>query len=72
MQASPVQIRFLGMVGYQEAFESMQRFTQERSATTIDEVWVLQHPPVFTLGLAGEPTNLHTPIDSIPLIAVVS
>lgn len=70
MQASPVQIRFLGLVEYQQAFEAMQRFTQERSATTIDEVWVLQHPPVFTLGLAGEPTNLHTPIDSIPLIEV--
>ena len=70
MQASPVQIRFLGLVEYQQAFEAMQRFTQERSATTIDEVWVLQHPPVFTLGLAGEPTNLHTPIDSIPLVEV--
>ena len=70
MQASPVQIRFMGLVEYQEAFDAMQRFTQDRSATTVDEVWVLQHPPVFTLGLAGEPTNLHTPIDSIPLVAV--
>ncbi len=70
MQASPVQIRFLGLVEYQQAFDAMQRFTQDRSATTIDEVWVLQHPPVFTLGLAGEPTNLHTPIDSIPLVEV--
>jgi lipoyl(octanoyl) transferase len=70
MQASPVQIRFLGLVEYQQAFDAMQRFTKERSATTVDEVWVLQHPPVFTLGLAGEPTNLHTPIDSIPLIEV--
>ncbi|NBP19081.1 MAG: lipoyl(octanoyl) transferase LipB [Burkholderiaceae bacterium] len=70
MQASPVQIRFLGMVDYQKAFDAMKRFTQDRSATTADEIWVLQHPPVFTLGLAGEPNNLHTPIDSIPLIEV--
>lgn len=70
MQASPVQIRFLGMVDYQKAFDAMKRFTQDRSATTADEIWVLQHPPVFTLGLAGEPRNLHTPIDSIPLIEV--
>lgn len=70
MQASPVHIRFLGLVEYQQAFDAMQRFTKDRSATTVDEVWVLQHPPVFTLGLAGEPTNLHTPIDSIPLVAV--
>ena len=70
MQASPVQIRFLGMVDYQKVFDAMKRFTQDRSATTADEIWVLQHPPVFTLGLAGEPRNLHTPIDSIPLIEV--
>ncbi|NDH55417.1 MAG: lipoyl(octanoyl) transferase LipB [Burkholderiaceae bacterium] len=70
MQASPVQIRFLGMVDYQKVFDAMKRFTQDRSATTADEIWVLQHPPVFTLGLAGEPNNLHTPIDSIPLIEV--
>jgi lipoyl(octanoyl) transferase len=70
MQASPVHIRFLGLAEYQQAFDAMQRFTKDRSATTVDEVWVLQHPPVFTLGLAGEPTNLHTPIDSIPLVAV--
>lgn len=70
MQASAVQIRFLGLVEYRRAFDAMKRFTQDRSATTIDEVWVLQHPPVFTLGLAGEPTNLHTPIDLIPLIEV--
>ena len=70
MQASPVQIRFLGMVDYQKAFDAMKRFTQDRSATTADEIWVLQHPPVFTLGLAGEPNNLHTPIHSIPLIEV--
>ena len=70
MQSSPVQIRFLGMVDYQKAFDAMKRFTQDRSATTADEIWVLQHPPVFTLGLAGEPTHLHTPIDSIPLIEV--
>ena len=70
MQAGPVQIRFLGMVDYQKVFDAMKRFTQDRSATTADEIWVLQHPPVFTLGLAGEPANLHTPIDSIPLIEV--
>ncbi len=70
MQASPVQIRFLGLVEYQQAFDAMQRFTQDRSATTVDEVWVLQHPPVFTLGLAGDPSNLHTPLNSIPLVEV--
>ncbi len=70
MQASPVQIRFLGLVEYQQTFDAMKRFTQDRSATTLDEVWILQHPSVFTLGLAGEPANLHTPIESIPLIEV--
>ncbi len=70
MQASPVQIRFLGLMEYQKAFEAMKAFTQNRSDKTIDEVWVLEHPPVFTLGLAGERANLHTPIQSIPLSEV--
>lgn len=70
MKSSPVHIRFLGVAEYQQVFDAMKRFTQDRSASTVDEIWVLQHPPIFTLGLAGEPANLHTPIASIPLIEV--
>ncbi|HEY5623006.1 MAG TPA: lipoyl(octanoyl) transferase LipB, partial [Gammaproteobacteria bacterium] len=47
----------------------MQRFTDERDATTPDEVWFLQHPPIFTLGLNGDPSHVLAPGD-IPLLKI--
>jgi lipoate-protein ligase B len=44
-------VRHLGLVDYQPTWRAMQRFTEERSAATADEIWFLEHPPVFTLGL---------------------
>lgn len=70
MQPSSVRIRFLGMAEYVQVYEAMKRFTQERTALTADEIWVLQHPPIFTLGLAGNPQNLHSPVPTIPLVEV--
>jgi lipoyl(octanoyl) transferase len=48
----------------------MQAFTKDRNNTTPDEIWVLEHPPVFTLGLAGDAGNLHSPSNLIPLVEV--
>ncbi len=70
MQASSVLIKNLGLVDYQDAYIAMQSFTKERLPTTPDELWILQHPPVFTLGLAGNAANLHQPVKHIPLIEV--
>jgi lipoyl(octanoyl) transferase len=39
----------------------MQHFTDNRNALTLDELWVLQHPPVYTLGQAGKPEHLLNP-----------
>ena len=44
-------IRRLGRVEYEPTWRNMQRFTDERDATTPDEIWFLEHPPVFTLGM---------------------
>ena len=44
-------VRHLGLVEYQPTWRAMQRFTEQRQATTPDEIWFLEHPPVFTLGL---------------------
>jgi lipoyl(octanoyl) transferase len=46
----------------------MRRFTDERTPVTPDEIWTLQHPPVFTLGQGGKPEHLLNPGD-IPIIA---
>ncbi|MCX7892174.1 MAG: lipoyl(octanoyl) transferase LipB [Burkholderiales bacterium] len=46
-------IRRLGRVAYRPTYEAMQRFTGARTAATPDELWVLEHPPVYTAGLAA-------------------
>jgi lipoyl(octanoyl) transferase len=63
-----ITVRRLGLVGYQEAWEAMRRFTDERDDDTLDELWLLQHPPVYTLGLAGRTEHLLDTGD-IPVIA---
>src|SRR5689334_24810679 len=53
-----VNIRRLGRVDYLPTWQAMQRFTDERDADTEDELWLLQHPPVFTLGMAADPSHV--------------
>ena len=66
----PFLVKHLGVVDYVSTYEAMRTFTKERDANTPDEIWVLQHLPVFTLGLAGDANNLHSPSQEIPLIQV--
>lgn len=68
-------LKTLGLVDYQTTWQAMQRFTQERVPDsnehigTADEIWLLQHSPVFTQGLAGKPEHLlHT--SQIPVIKI--
>ena len=60
-------IRLLGRVDYLPTYESMQAFTAERSADTPNELWICEHPPVFTQGLAGQASHLLMPGD-IPVV----
>jgi lipoyl(octanoyl) transferase len=46
--------RWLGRVDYAPTLAAMQRFTDERDSGTADEIWLLEHPPVFTLGMAAD------------------
>nr|WP_083917581.1 lipoyl(octanoyl) transferase LipB [Uliginosibacterium gangwonense] len=62
--------RPLGLVDYQETWHAQQRFTAERGAETPDELWLLQHPPVYTLGLAGKPEHLLQASADIPLVKI--
>lgn len=55
----PVVIRRLpGLTDYAEAVSVMQRFTGKRQPETADELWLLEHPPVYTLGLNTDPAHL--------------
>ncbi len=63
-----MQLRHLGQVPYAPTYEAMQRFTAERSGDTPDELWICEHPVVFTQGLAGRSDHLLAPGD-IPVVA---
>ena len=62
-------VRHLGLADYLPTLEAMRRFTAERDESTPDEIWLLQHPRVFTQGQAGKAEHLLTPGD-IPVIQV--
>ncbi|MDR1647814.1 MAG: lipoyl(octanoyl) transferase LipB [Zoogloeaceae bacterium] len=63
-----LRIRRLGHVEYQPTWAAMRDFTQARTPETPDEFWLLEHPPVFTLGQAGKPEHLLRDI-GIPVVA---
>jgi lipoyl(octanoyl) transferase len=58
-----------GLAEYEPVWRAMQTFTRERNENTPDELWSLQHPPVYTLGLAGKPEHL-LKASQIPVIKV--
>ena len=51
-------VRALGRTGYETTWRAMQAFTDARDAATRDEIWLTEHPPVYTLGLAGRRDHL--------------
>jgi lipoyl(octanoyl) transferase len=51
-------VKSLGLVEYQPTWDAMKKFTAERNSKTRDEIWLVQHPPVYTQGLAGKPEHL--------------
>lgn len=65
--ANRVSIKNLEQVPYKETWEKMQVFTQNRDESNKDEIWVLEHPPVFTQGQAGKAEHLLTN-SAIPVI----
>jgi lipoyl(octanoyl) transferase len=62
-------IRHLGLVDYEPTWRAMQRFTDSRDETTPDEIWLLEHPPVFTLGMNASREHLLAPGD-IPVVQI--
>ena len=61
-------VRRLGLVAYEPTWRAMQAFTRARGPETPDQIWLAEHPPVFTLGLAGRREHVLSPGD----IAVVA
>jgi lipoyl(octanoyl) transferase len=64
-----LQIRHLGLSDYEPTWRAMQRFTDGRQSSTPDEIWFVEHPPVFTLGLNASREHLLSPGD-IPVLQI--
>ena len=69
MSYSDLLVRRLGLMDYEPVWRAMQRFTDERDESTPDELWLVEHPPVFTQGQAGRAEHMLAPGD-IPVIQV--
>ena len=61
-------IRELGRVDYEPTFAAMRAFTDARTTETRDELWIVEHPPVFTLGLAADRGHLLAGAEAIPVV----
>ena len=66
---SLLHIRRLGLMDYEPVWRAMQAFTDSRDEKTADEIWLVEHPPVFTQGQAGRAEHVLAPGD-IPVIQV--
>lgn len=65
----PPVVKRLGRVDYQPTFQAMQDFTASRTAETPDEIWIVEHPPVYTLGQAGKPEHILKDV-GIPIVKI--
>jgi lipoyl(octanoyl) transferase len=69
MNSSAPSVKHLGMVPYEPTWRAMQRFTDERDGSTPDEIWMVEHPPVFTLGMNANREHILAPGD-IPVVEI--
>jgi len=60
-------IRYLGVKDYADTLSQMQKFNEQRDENTADEIWLLEHPPVFTLGTNSKSEHLLNP-ENIPVV----
>src|SRR6266566_3519987 len=62
-------VRHLGLAEYAPTYQAMRRFTDARGTKTPDELWVLEHPPVYTVGIAGRaehfPRSGEVPVERV-------
>lgn len=61
-------LRRLGVLDYEAVWKDMQAFTLERDKETADEIWIVEHPPIYTLGLSGKREHLLNTESNIPVI----
>jgi lipoyl(octanoyl) transferase len=67
---SSILVKRLGRVDYEPTWRAMQDFTTQRKDDTPDELWLLEHPPVYTLGIAGRDEHLPRAANGIPVVRI--
>lgn len=67
MNALDIRIRHLGLQDYERTWRRMQVFTEQRKPSALDEIWVLEHPPVYTQGMNGKSKHIINP-GNIPIV----
>lgn len=65
----PLLVKRLGRVDYAATFAAMQAFTAQRTSDTADEIWLCEHPPVFTQGMSGKAEHLLADV-GIPVVKI--
>jgi lipoyl(octanoyl) transferase len=68
MQA--IQLIEQGRQAYVPCFDAMRAFTADRTPDTPDQIWLVEHPPVYTQGQAGDPSHLLAPDERIPVVQI--
>ena len=68
LESVPIAVKRLGRVDYEQAWRAMKAFSIERSAATDDEIWLVEHPPVYTLGVGARPAHLPRVANGIPVV----
>jgi lipoyl(octanoyl) transferase len=63
-------VRQLGRAEYEPTWRAMREFTAARGPQSTDEIWILEHPPVYTIGVAGKPEHLPRVANGIPVVRV--
>lgn len=63
-----IELHDLGLQPYSDTFQAMQTFTQQRQTTTPDQIWLVEHPAVYTQGLNGQDQYILTSLENIPLV----
>lgn len=65
-----VVVHWRGREPYELSFDAMRAFTAARTPLSLDQIWLVEHPPVYTLGQAGDPSHLLAEHSGIPLVQV--
>lgn len=63
-----LEVKNVGTVQYLDCLSEMRKYTSERTSRSPDQIWLVEHPPVYTLGLAGSEIHLINPSADIPVI----